>query len=66
MIFFFFFRALHVDNVTQREDSMKKCGALIFFSIVMGAIATMNFSLAFFVAVFQVPVFLFVAPSVSR
>lgn len=66
ILFALFERALHVDNVTQREDSMKKCGALIFFSIVMGAIATMNFSLAFFVAVFQVPVFLFVAPSVSR
>lgn len=45
---------------------MLKCGALILFSVLMGAMAAMNFSLAFFVAVFQVPVYLFVAPSCSR
>lgn len=54
------------DNVTQRGHSIKKCGALVLFSVVMGAIAVMNFSFAFFVAMFQVPVYLFVYPSASR
>ena len=54
------------DNVTQRGHSIKKCGALVLFSVVMGAIAVMNFSFAFFVTMFQVPVYLFVYPSASR
>ncbi|XP_067052585.1 glycosylphosphatidylinositol anchor attachment 1 protein-like isoform X1 [Acropora muricata] len=54
------------DEVTRRDHSIKKCGALVLFSVVMGAIAVMNFSFAFFVAMFQVPVYLFVYPSASR
>lgn len=45
---------------------MLKCGALILFSVLLGAMAAMNFSLAFFVAVFQVPVYLLVTPTPSR
>lgn len=65
---FFFFRPSSSlsDEVTRRDHSIKKCGALVLFSVVMGAIAVMNFSFAFFVAMFQVPVYLFVYPSASR
>lgn len=65
---FFFFRPSSSlpDEVTQRGHSIKKCGALVLFSVVMGAIAVMNFSFAFFLAMFQVPVYLFVYPSASR
>lgn len=54
------------DHVARRSHHMLKCGALILFSVLLGAMAAMNFSLAFFVAMFQVPVYLFVAPSASR
>ncbi|KAL9974549.1 hypothetical protein ACROYT_G011597 [Oculina patagonica] len=50
----------------MRSHYMLKCAALILFSVLMGAMATMNFSLAFFVAMFHVPVYLFVTPSCSR
>lgn len=64
----FFFRPSSSlpDEERQRGHSIKKCGALVLFSVVMGAIAVMNFSFAFFVALFQVPVYLFVYPSASR
>lgn len=67
MILFFFRPSSSLpDEVTQRGHSIKKCGALVLFSVVMGAIAVMNFSFAFFLAMFQVPVYLFVYPSASR
>ena len=53
-------------DVNSRNHHMLKCGALILFSVLLGAMAAMNFSLAFFVAVFQVPVYLFVTPTPSR
>lgn len=52
-------------HVTLRNHYMLKCGALILFSVLMGAMAAINFSLAFLVTMFQVPVYLFVAPSGS-
>ena len=53
-------------DVNSRNHHMLKCGALILFSVLLGAMAAMNFSLAFFVAVFHVPVYLFVIPTPSR
>ncbi|XP_027037260.1 glycosylphosphatidylinositol anchor attachment 1 protein-like isoform X1 [Pocillopora damicornis] len=49
-------------HVTLRSHYMLKCGALILFSVLMGAMAAINFSLAFLVSMFQVPVYLLVAP----
>lgn len=68
MVLFLLFRPSSsvVDDATQRGHSIKKCGALVLFSVVMGVIAVMNFSFAFFVAMFQVPVYLLVYPSASR
>jgi len=54
------------DHVTLRSHYMLKCAALILFSVLMGTMAAMNFSLAYFVAIFHVPVYLFVTPSCSR
>ncbi|KAJ7382328.1 Glycosylphosphatidylinositol anchor attachment 1 protein [Desmophyllum pertusum] len=54
------------DHVTVRSHHMLKCGALILFAVLMGAMAAINFSLAFFVAMFHVPVYLFVTHSPSR
>ena len=53
-------------DVNSRNHHMLKCGALILFSVLLGAMAAMNFSLAFFVAMFHVPVYLFVIPTPSR
>ena len=52
--------------MTVRSHHMLKCGALILFAVLMGAMAAINFSLAFFVAMFHVPVYLFVTHSPSR
>ena len=40
----FFFRPSSSlsDEVTRRDHSIKKCGALVLFSVVMGAIAVMK------------------------
>ena len=53
-------------HVSLKNHHMLKCGALIMFSVLLGVMATMNFSLAFFVAMFHVPVYLSVTPSASR
>ena len=53
-------------DFSHRDQHMLKCGALTLLSVLLASVAAVNFSLAFFVAVFTVPACLYVAPTQSK
>ena len=53
-------------DVTSRDHAMLKCAALILLSVILASIAAMNFSLAFFIALFTIPVVLLVVPTKNK
>ena len=66
LIFSLFITSSSSSNFTTQDVILLKSFALVVYTCTVGCLATINFSFAFFLAVFTVPPYLFVNVTKSR